>query len=157
MNHQLVVFLAAAGIASCLAVASAGSPSSCIIAPAGTKSCSGVTGPKCFNESYLLSEAKANHLSVLVCVGGVQEPKTKTILLSINVPSCRHCSCFLVPQSEKRSCSALFDDANFVKKSCSDQATLQSFLVNSPLAKACLREGNSGHWLQLSHYISAKL
>ena len=152
-----VALFLAATLASCLAVASADFLPKCVIAPAGTKNCSGVTGPSCSNETYILSQAKANNLSALVCLGNIQAPISVKIQLSLNLPFCPFCQCFLVPASEQRSCQVLKADASFTKKGCSDQAALQSYLVAGPVAKACQGGPFGVLWSQSSRTISARL
>ena len=129
----------------------------CIIAPAATTNCSGITGPNCRNQTTLMALVKSNQPSVLVCTGKSDVPKSKNVTLALSHKSCKNCVCFLVPANEKRSCTALNSDTTFIKKSCTDQASLLSFLAVSAKVEICIGAKKGNTLLQKEAKIYARL
>lgn len=129
----------------------------CIIAPAATTNCSGVTGTKCKNETNLLSLVKSNQMTVLVCQGKVQVPKSKNITVALSLKPCKVCPCFIVPDAETRLCKDLNADATFVKNSCSDQAFLISLLATVNKVKICVAARNGTSFVETKAKIQARL
>ena len=78
-----------------------------------------------------------------VCQASSQNPKNRTIEVSISLAGGHRNVCFLVPLTETRNCTILNTDVTFIKQGCRNETALKAAAVSLPNYIPCLKIKNN--------------